>query len=73
MTKVNNQKILEALDISSNNYFPAKKIDLKINKINLLDLINRKDKYGKYAWTVISKIILYSSSLVPQITKNIMI
>jgi len=42
----------------------------KINKINLLDLINREDQYGKYAWAVISKIILYSSSLVPHITKE---
>ena len=33
-------------------------------------MINRNDKYGHYAWSVISKIILYSSSLVPQITKE---
>tara|TARA_Y100001970_G_scaffold239582_1_gene301648 strand:- start:566 stop:2788 length:2223 start_codon:yes stop_codon:yes gene_type:complete len=70
MNKVNNQKILEALDIKNNIYSPARKIDLKINKINLLDLINRDDKYGKYAWEVISKIIIYSSSLIPQITKE---
>ena len=33
-------------------------------------LINRNDKYGKYAWSVISKIIKYASSLVPNITKE---
>ena len=33
-------------------------------------MINRNDKYGEYAWSVISKIILYSSSLVPQITNE---
>ncbi len=70
MNKFNNQKVLEALNIKNNSYSPAKKIDLKINKLNLLDLINREDHYGKYAWAVISKIILYSSSLVPQITKE---
>ena len=70
INKENNQKILEALDINKNQYFPSKKIDLKIDKVNLLKLINRNDKYGKYAWSVISKIILYSSSLVPQITKE---
>ncbi len=70
MNKVNNQKVLEALNIKNNSYSPAKKIDLQINKVNLLDLINRQDQYGKYAWAVISKIILYSSSLVPQITKE---
>ena len=68
MNKFENKRILEALDLKKNEYFPVKKIDLKIDKINLLDLINRDDKYGKYAWSVISKIILYSSSLVPAIT-----
>ena len=70
INKSDGKKILEALDLSKNKYFPSKKIDLQIKKINLLELINRNDKYGKYAWSVISKIILYSSSLVPQITKE---
>ena len=68
MNKSKNKKFLEALDLKKNEYFPVKKIDLKIDKINLLELINRNDKYGKYAWSVLSKIILYSSSLVPAIT-----
>ena len=70
INKSSGKKVLEALNIKENKYSPAKKIDLKINKINLLELINRNDKYGRYAWSVISKIILYSSSLVPQITKD---
>ena len=68
--KSDGKKVLEALNLKENEYYPSKKIDLQIKKINLLELINRKDKYGKYAWSVISKIILYSSSLVPQITKE---
>ena len=70
INKADGKKILEALDLNKNEYFPSKKIDLQIKKIDLLELINRNDKYGKYAWSVISKIILYSSSLVPQITKE---
>ena len=70
INKENNTKILEALNINKNEYFPSKKIELNIDKVNILKLINRNDKYGKYAWSVISKIILYSSSLVPQITKH---
>jgi len=70
INKSDGKKILEALDLNKNKYFPVKKIDLQINKVNLLDLINRNDKYGEYAWSVISKIILYSSSLIPQITKE---
>jgi len=70
VNKSEGKKTLEALDLFKNEYFPSKKIDLQIKKINLLELINRDDKYGVYAWSVISKIILYSSSLVPQITKE---
>ena len=36
--------------------------------MDIVNLINRKDKYGEYAWSVISKIIKYASSLVPGIT-----
>ncbi len=70
INKSDGKKVLEALDLKKNKYFPSKKIDLKIDKVNLLKLINRKDKYGEFAWSVISKIILYSSSLIPKITKE---
>ncbi len=70
INKKNGKKVLEALDIITNKYSEKKKIDLKIDKLNLLELINRNDKYGQYAWSVISKIILYSSSLVPNITNE---
>ncbi len=70
MNKSNNQKILEAINLETSEYSPSKKIDLKIDKVNLKNLINRKDKYGEYAWSVISKIIKYASSLVPSITKK---
>jgi 3-hydroxyacyl-CoA dehydrogenase len=33
-------------------------------------LVSRNDKYGKYAWSVISKIILYAASLIPSVTKD---
>ena len=61
-------KILEALNLETGDYSPSKKIDLKSDKVDLKKLINRDDKYGKYAWSVISKIIKYASSLVPEIT-----
>ncbi len=68
MNKQNNQKILEAINLESGEYFATKKIDLGIETVNLNLLISRKDKYGEYAWSVISKIIKYASSLVPGIT-----
>ena len=68
MNKENNQKILEAINLESGDYSPSKKIDMGIDTVNLKELINRKDKYGEYSWSVISKIIKYASSLVPGIT-----
>ena len=68
MNKQNNQKILEAINLETGDYSPSKKIDLGIETVNLNLLINRKDKYGEYAWSVISQIIKYASSLVPGIT-----
>ncbi len=71
MNKKDGKKILEAINLSSKDYFPSKKIDLDIDeKVNLKTLVSRNDKYGKYAWSVISKIILYASSLVPNVTKD---
>ena len=68
MSKLENKKILEAINLETGEYAPSKKIELGIEKVDLGSLINRKDKFGEYAWSVISKIIEYSSSLVPGIT-----
>ncbi len=70
LNRTKDKKVLEALDLNNHQYFPVKKIDLKIDKVELLKLINRDDKYGKFSWSVISKIIKYSSSLVPNITSE---
>ncbi len=68
MNKIENKKILEAINLETGEYFQTKKIDVKSEKVDLLKLISRGDKYGDYAWSVISKIIKYASSLVPGIT-----
>ena len=70
MNKVGNKKILEAINLETGEYFPTKKINIKSEKVDLKALINRDDKYGEYAWSVISKIINYASSLVPGITNE---
>ena len=71
MNKDGEKKILEAINLKNSNYFPSKKIDLDIaENISLKELVSRNDKYGKYAWSIISKIILYASSLIPRVTKN---
>ncbi len=70
MNKKGAIKVMEAINLESGDYSPSKKIDVKSDKVDLKGLINRKDKYGEYAWSVISKIIKYASSLVPGITKE---
>jgi len=68
MNKVDNKKILEAINLETGEYHPSEKINIKSDKVDLKALISRDDKYGEYAWSVISKIINYASSLVPGIT-----
>ncbi len=68
INKEGGKKVLEALNLETGDYSPSKKIDIKSDKVDLKNLINKNNKYGEYAWSVISKIIKYSSSLVPEIT-----
>tara|TARA_B100001057_G_scaffold70262_1_gene64221 strand:- start:799 stop:3021 length:2223 start_codon:yes stop_codon:yes gene_type:complete len=70
INKSGTTKVMEAINLETGEYSPSKKIDIKSDKVDLNGLINRKDKYGEYAWSVISKIIKYASSLVPDITKE---
>jgi len=70
INKTDGKKVMEALNLETGEYLPTKKIDIKSEKVDLKKLINRNDKYGDYAWSVISKIIKYSSSLVPGVTKE---
>ena len=70
INKIDGKKIMEALNLETGDYSPSKKINIKTERVDLKNLINRDDKYGKYAWSVISKIIKYASSLVPGITKE---
>jgi len=71
INKQDGKKVLEAINLTTKDYSPSKKIDLGIDeKVNLKELVSRNDKYGEYAWSVVSKIILYASSLVPSVTKD---
>ena len=70
INKTKATKVMEAINLETGEYSTSKKIDVKSDKVDLKALINRKDKFGDYAWSVISKIIKYASSLVPGITKE---
>ena len=68
INKSENKKVLEGINLETGEYSVSKKFNLGSEKMDILNLINRKDKYGEYSWSVISKIIKYASSLVPKIT-----
>ena len=71
MNKKNNQKILESLDYKNHSYHESKKIDLILpDLMDISHLLNRNDIYGKYAWNILKKTILYASALVPNVTDN---
>ena len=70
MNKTGATKVMEAINLETGEYSASQKINLGSDKVDLKSLISREDKFGKYAWSVISKIVKYSSSLVPGITKD---
>ncbi len=70
MNKTDGKKVLEGINLETGEYSVSQKFNLGSEKMDIVNLINRKDKYGEYAWSVISKIIKYASSLVPGITNK---
>ncbi len=68
MHKTDGKKVLEGINLETGEYSISHKFNLGSEKMDIVNLINRKDKYGEYAWSVLSKIIKYASSLVPGIT-----
>jgi len=70
MNKTGTTKVMEAINLENGEYSISQKINIDSDKVDLKSLISREDKFGEYAWSVISKIIKYSSSLVPGITKD---
>jgi 3-hydroxyacyl-CoA dehydrogenase len=70
INKTGATKVMEAINLETGEYSISQKINVGSDKVDLKSLIAREDKFGEYAWSVISKIIKYSSSLVPGITKD---
>ncbi len=68
MNKTDGKKVLEGINLETGEYSISEKFNLGSEKMDIVNLINRKDKYGEYAWSVVSRIIKYASSLVPGIT-----
>ena len=71
MNKSSDVKVLESLNYKNNTYHESKKVDLDLPDVmDVISVIGREDVYGKYAWSIMKKTILYASSLVPDVTEN---
>jgi len=68
INKEGEKKVLESINLKTGEYSKTKKVDLETETLDFIYLINRNDKFGEYAWSVLSKIILYASSLIPKVT-----
>ncbi len=70
------KKIKEAINLNTGEYHPAKKVRLKSisasRKGGLQALVNHDDKGGVYAWKVLSQVLSYAASLVPEIADDIL-
>jgi len=72
MNKERGNRVLEAINLKTGRFSPSKKINLNLlhDNYNIEELIELNNKYGEYAWSVISKIIQYASLLIPRCNKR---
>ena len=71
MNKSSGVKVLESLNYKNNTYNESKKVDLQLPDVmDIEKVLNRKDVYGKYAWSILKITILYAAALVPNVTEN---
>ncbi len=67
---VDNETEKQAVDLVSGEYRKAERLALDLESASLRELVEREDDYGKYAWQVLSKILSYAASLVPEVTDD---
>jgi 3-hydroxyacyl-CoA dehydrogenase len=68
------KKTKQAINLTTGEYAnssPAKLESVDAAKAGLRALVDHKDRGGQYAWAVLSKLLPYAASLVPDIADNI--
>lgn len=75
LKKENGKKVKESINLETGDYTRCQKPALASLKPNiakdLRKLVTFEDKGGEFAWSVLSKVLCYSASLVPEIGENI--
>ena len=73
-SKVDGKRVKEVLDFESGDYRPVRKARLdsaRAAKKGLRALVEQEDRGGQYAWRVLSRVLSYAASLVPEIADSI--
>src|SRR5687767_112428 len=67
-------KVKESIDLTTGEYHVSNRARLEsadAAKGGLKVLVTHPDKGGQYAWSVLSKLLTYAASLVPEISDDI--
>lgn len=72
--KNGNQRVKESINLQTGDYHPSEKARLacvESAKDNLQKLLTQNDRVSQYAWKVLSQVLSYTASLVPEIADDI--
>ena len=66
-------KVKESIDLIKGTYQPSQAAKLPIlDSKDLKILLSSSDRYGQFAWSVLSKVLTYAASLIPEISEHIL-
>ena len=75
LNRAGGKKVKESVDLQTGEYAPSTKARLASIKASrkggLQALVSHEDKGGQYAWSVLSQVLSYSASLVPEIADDV--
>lgn len=74
INRAGGQKVKESLNLKTGAYAPSVEANLdslKESRAGLATLVAHADKGGLYAWKVLSQVLSYAASLVPEIADQI--
>lgn len=70
----NGERLREAIDLKTGEYRPATRpvLDAAIagGTAGLPALVTRDDKFGRFAWRVLAKVLTYAASLIPDVADD---
>lgn len=74
LTTIDDKKVKESVDLTTGAFSKSEKPKLAVAdnaKGNMQALFDSKDKYGAYAWSVMSEVLCYCAEIVDQIADDI--